>query len=202
MKDLKYYLDLPYTKILRRDEEGEFVARIDELPGCVAHGKNEGEALERLKEVQALWITDSIESGDTVPEPEETLPSGKWVQRVPRSLHRKLVSFAKREGVSLNQLVSTILSEAVGVRKAREIEARPTEEPFELLYAGERTLAGTIWSRAWGTTAGWTYVGKGSPFESAYDALSSLAANIPNKATIEREHDYEKEAKAHKIKAR
>ena len=127
MKDLKYYLDLPYTTILRRDEEGEFVARVDELPGCIAHGKNEGEALERLKEVQALWITDSLESGDTVPEPEETLPSGKWVQRVPRSLHRKLVSFAKREGVSLNQLVSTILSEAVGIRKAREIETRPVE---------------------------------------------------------------------------
>jgi len=126
MKNLNYYLRLPYTVILRSDEEDDFVARIDELPGCIAHGETRHEALERLDEAKALWITDRIESGDTVPEPviEETLPSGKWVQRVPRSLHQKLISAAKHEGVSLNQLVTSVLSEAVGVRKAREIETR------------------------------------------------------------------------------
>ncbi len=121
MKDINYYLGLPYTVVLRRDEEGDFVARVDELPGCVAHGKTPHQALKRVEEAKALWITDSVESGDIVPEPdvEETLPSGKWVQRVPRSLHRKLVLFAKREKVSLNQLVTSILSEAAGVRKAQ-----------------------------------------------------------------------------------
>ena len=48
---------------------------------------------------------------------EEVLPSGKWVQRVPRSLHKKLVSTAKREGVSLNQLVTSVLAAAVGKRQ-------------------------------------------------------------------------------------
>ena len=44
----------------------------------------------------------------------EDLPSGKWLQRVPRTLHLKLSALAKREGISLNQLVVSILAEAVG----------------------------------------------------------------------------------------
>ncbi len=118
MKGLKEYLQLPYTVILRKDEDGDYVARVDELRGCSAHGKTPQEALGNLEEAQELWITDCLESGQPVPEPaiEEPLPSGKWVQRVPRSLHRKLSTLARREGVSLNQLVTSMLSEALGSR--------------------------------------------------------------------------------------
>jgi antitoxin HicB len=130
MKNAEYYLSLPYTVILRRDEEGDVVARVDELAGCAAHGKTEQEALQNLREAQELWITDCLEQGESVPEPvnEEALPSGKWVQRVPRSLHKKLVELAKRDKVSLNQLTTSILSEAVGIRKA------PQEEPTLIKY--------------------------------------------------------------------
>jgi len=122
MKDLKHYLGLPYTVIIRRDEEGDFVARVEELPGCAAHGKNPQQAFENLEEAKELWISDCLESGDPVPEPVITdqLPSGKWVQRVPRSLHRRLSHLARREGVSLNQLVTSIISEGVGFRRSWE----------------------------------------------------------------------------------
>jgi antitoxin HicB len=117
IKDLAFYLSLPYTTVLRRDEEGDVIARVDELPGCMAHGKNEMEALNNLADIKQLWIQDSIEAAHTVPEPEvEPLPSGKWVQRAPRNLHRKLVRMAKNENVSLNQLVTSILSERLGAR--------------------------------------------------------------------------------------
>ena len=120
MKNLQYYLELPYTVVIRRDDDGDYVARIDELPGCAAHGKTLEQALEALEEAKQLWITDCLESGDPVPEPatEESLPSGKWVQRVPRTLHKKLAALAKRENVSLNQFVASILAEAVGARRA------------------------------------------------------------------------------------
>lgn len=121
MKNLQYYLELPYTMIMRRDEDGDYVARIDELPGCAAHGTTPQEAFEALEEAKQLWITDCLESGDPVPEPapeEAALPSGKWVQRVSRTLHQKLVSLAKRENVSLNQFVASLLAEAVGARRA------------------------------------------------------------------------------------
>jgi antitoxin HicB len=133
MKNLSYYLELPYTVILRRDEDGDYVARIDELPGCAAHGETQAQALEALEEAKEAWITDCLESGNAVPEPapEEPLPSGKWVQRVPRTLHKKLVALANRENVSLNQLVASILAEAVGARRADQ----PDHTVQELLAA-------------------------------------------------------------------
>lgn len=117
-KKRDYYRTLPYGIILRKDEEGDWVARIKELPGCTAHGNTQIEALERLDEVMEAWLEDALASGAAIPEPRiaEKLPSGKWLQRVPRSLHKKLVEMADREEVSLNQLVTSALSEAVGRR--------------------------------------------------------------------------------------
>ncbi len=114
-KDLDHYLGLPYTIVLRRDDEDDVIARIRELPGCVAHGSTEVQALHNVRDMQRLWLEDCLESLQPVPEPEveERLPSGKWLQRVPRTLHKRLVQVAKRETVSLNQLVTTMLTEAV-----------------------------------------------------------------------------------------
>src|SRR5437588_12273776 len=100
LKDLAYYMGLPYTKALRPDEEGDVVARVQELAGCATHGRNEREALQNLEEAQRLWLGDCIEAGDPVPQPEteQPLPSGKWVQRVPRSLHHQLVRRAMCDG--------------------------------------------------------------------------------------------------------
>jgi len=120
VKNLDYYRNLSYGITLRKDEEGDWVARVEELPGCTAHGGTQAEALEHLDEVKTAWIGDAIEAGDPIPEPktEEKLSSGKWLQRVPRSLHMSLTRMAEQEGVSLNQLVATTLAEAVGRCKA------------------------------------------------------------------------------------
>src|ERR1700722_12921194 len=88
-RNIDYYRSLPYGVKLRRDEEGDWVARVEELPGCTAHGGTQSEALEHLEEMKTAWIEDAIQAGDSIPEPkpDEKLPSGKWLQRVPRSLH-------------------------------------------------------------------------------------------------------------------
>jgi antitoxin HicB len=44
--------------------------------------------------------------------------SGKFVARVPKSVHAKLSSRAKAEGVSLNTLVVSLLSEGLGKKSA------------------------------------------------------------------------------------
>jgi antitoxin HicB len=59
-KNLSYYESLPYTVVVRRDEEGDFVAKIQELPGCVAHGENEAVAIEQLRSMQKLWLEDAL----------------------------------------------------------------------------------------------------------------------------------------------
>jgi antitoxin HicB len=113
---VEHYMELPYTVVLRPDaEEGDFVARVAELPGCSEHGSTPEEAYQNLQEAKRLWITTRLESGLPIPEPEqeEELPSGKFVQRLPRTLHKDLATWAKKEQVSLNQLVATALAAAV-----------------------------------------------------------------------------------------
>jgi predicted RNase H-like HicB family nuclease len=110
---------LPYTILLKRDSDGDIVASVKELDGCVAHGQDEMEALAAIESMKMLWIESSLRDGDPVPRPdpeEDDLPSGKWVQRVPRSLHKRLSDTAKAEGVSLNTLVTSYLSAAVSVK--------------------------------------------------------------------------------------
>ena len=82
------YMKLPYTVILRRDEDGDVIARIKELEGCVADGQDEMEALGNLEAVKDLWISTAVKAGQTIPLPEsdDELPSGKFLARVPRSL--------------------------------------------------------------------------------------------------------------------
>lgn len=136
MAELKEYLALRYTVVLRRDAEGDFVAKVEELPGCSAHGKTRDEALENLDEAKALWIQDCLENGDPVPLPieDDALPSGKWLQRVPRKLHRKLQNLSRKEGVSLNLYVTSLLAEAVGERN-EDPEERNRIHPEDALVA-------------------------------------------------------------------
>ena len=121
-KDLENQVDefaaLNYTIVLRQDEEGDVVASIKELQGCVAHGQDAMEALGALESMKRLWVESCLRDGGVVPLPEEDeeLPSGKWLQRAPRTLHRKLIEAATQEGVSLNSFVCTCLAEAVGSR--------------------------------------------------------------------------------------
>ncbi|MGS0754645.1 toxin-antitoxin system HicB family antitoxin [Roseateles sp. GG27B] len=45
--------------------------------------------------------------------------SGKFVTRVPRSLHQRLAARARAEGVSLNALVIAFIAEGLGRRDER-----------------------------------------------------------------------------------
>ena len=114
--ELNDYLKLPYTITLRADDDGGWVARIQELPGCTADGDTQAEALAELEQAKREWIQAALEDEVPIPQPEsdERLPSGKWVQRVARSLHKNLVRLARMEGISLNQLVATVLARYVG----------------------------------------------------------------------------------------
>jgi predicted RNase H-like HicB family nuclease len=163
MTDLNFYLSLPYTKILRRDEDGAVIASIQELTGCVAHGDTEAEALSSLEEVQRLWLEESLAAGVQIPIPdrEGPLPSGKWVQRVSRSLHQALTVMAKTEDVSLNQLVATILAEAVGRRRAIA-SARAVRA--QLIAENTRNQL-RYYMESWHRPFKWTMLGNAGPID-------------------------------------
>lgn len=116
-KTVKDYLKLPYTiEIFRDESDGNagWVARVIELPGCITQGDTIADLAEMIEDAMRVWIESALADGDPVPEPRPlTDYSGKFVTRVPRSLHRELVQAAGREGVSLNSYVTMALSKAV-----------------------------------------------------------------------------------------
>lgn len=114
-KNLEYYMALPYTIELTSDPAGGWFAAIKELPGCISQGDTPEEALEMIRDAQAGWLSVALEDGDAIPEPRALDEySGKFVVRVPRSLHRDLVQHAEAEGVSLNQYINVALARGLG----------------------------------------------------------------------------------------
>jgi predicted RNase H-like HicB family nuclease len=125
-RDIVYYGARPYATVLRKDEDGDFVATISEFSGCMAHGSTELEALANLSNVRDAWIEMRLDQRLPIPEPatpEDALPSGRWVQRVPRSLHLGLARRAKHERVSLNQLVTAMLAEGLSLRSHAPVKS-------------------------------------------------------------------------------
>lgn len=113
---------LRYPAVVRElepNEGGGFLAEIRELPGCIADGETVQEAMDNLKDALAEWLATANKLGRPIPDPPEQGEgySGKWVQRVPKSLHARLASEARREGVSLNALATTFLAEGIGKRR-------------------------------------------------------------------------------------
>ena len=106
---------------LSRDEGGGYAITFPDLPGCRSDGTTPEEAIENARDALESWLTVAREFGDKLPKPFSTV-SGRFVQRVPRSLHAQLIARAKIEGVSLNTLVVSIVSQGLGQRQAESSE--------------------------------------------------------------------------------
>ncbi len=52
------------------NEDDAFVAEVPELPGCMAHGSTQDEALVNIREAMDLWIETAKEFGDPIPAPK------------------------------------------------------------------------------------------------------------------------------------
>jgi antitoxin HicB len=80
----------------------------------MSQGDTVEEAYEMIQDAMRAWLEVAIEDNIPIPEPiPDEDYSGKFVVRLPRSLHRQLAETAEREGVSLNQLVNVALARAV-----------------------------------------------------------------------------------------
>lgn len=107
MYKLEDYKKMPYTYMVQpiSDESGNyFYGRILELDGCQSTGDSFEEAYESLQEAMEGWIEAKLANGFEVPIPINFDKfSGKFVLRLPKSLHYKLAVEAQKEGISLNQ---------------------------------------------------------------------------------------------------
>ena len=116
-----------YTLVVRKEQSGgqeAWVARVSELPGCVAaEGTAEAAVQHVLSSIDA-YVQVQRERGRPVPPPAND-PSGRFVIRVPKWVHRELKAQAEADGISLNQHVAAILAYWAGYGVApREVVGR------------------------------------------------------------------------------
>lgn len=112
--------DYPFElRSLEKEEGGGWLIVFPDLPGCMSDGETPEEAIANGRDAVSAWVNAAQEAGREVPRPGE-LPSGKFIARVPRSLHARLTARARQEGVSMNALVSAFLAESLGRRESAE----------------------------------------------------------------------------------
>lgn len=104
---IQEYMELPYNIIVKKinDESGMyFSATVLEFDGCIGTGETYEEAYTDVLEAMEGWIETKLENGFSVPLPMDAEKySGKFVIRIPKTLHQELSIKASQEGVSLNQ---------------------------------------------------------------------------------------------------
>lgn len=138
-RSLEAYLALEYPFQVHADPDGGYVIEFPDLPGCMTQIENLDEVGSMAAEIRKLWIETAYEEGMDIPPPsypEEY--SGKFLLRLPRSLHRQLAEGAERERVSLNHWVISILARGEAElrieRRLDELDRRLREMQNEVRY--------------------------------------------------------------------
>ncbi|HEY9073481.1 MAG TPA: type II toxin-antitoxin system HicB family antitoxin, partial [Desulfobaccales bacterium] len=80
-------------RALTAEEGGGYLITFPDLPGCTSDGETIEEAIANGADAEAAWLQAARKWGDPIPKPGEG-PSGKFVQRLPKSLHARLVARA------------------------------------------------------------------------------------------------------------
>jgi antitoxin HicB len=116
MQDLHLYAF--EIRPLAAEEGGGYLISFPDFSECIADGESVEEAIQNGMDALQETIAALESLGLPVPEPGSgSTYSGKFIQRVPKSLHARLSLRARQEGVSMNTLVNTMLAENLGRRE-------------------------------------------------------------------------------------
>jgi predicted RNase H-like HicB family nuclease len=56
---------------VEREADGRWIAEVMELPGCMAYGKTQADALAKTKALALRVLADRLENGESVPAGDE-----------------------------------------------------------------------------------------------------------------------------------
>ena len=63
----------PIRVEVERETDGRILASVPDLPGVMAYGSDEAEAVRKVKSIALQVLADMIESGEELPEPLRVL---------------------------------------------------------------------------------------------------------------------------------
>lgn len=112
-------MNLPYKiEVVSDPDEGGYVARYPELPGCMTAGETVESVIKNAADAKKAWLEAALEEGTEIAEPVSLDDySGQFKLRIPKSLHRTLAMHSKEEGVSMNQYCVYLLSKNDALEK-------------------------------------------------------------------------------------
>ena len=100
---------------LTPEEGGGFLITYPDFSDCISDGETVDEAIENGAGALEATIAALKSKGLKVPPPDSGgVASGKFVARVPKTVHAQLAMRARSEGVSLNALVLTFIAQGLG----------------------------------------------------------------------------------------
>jgi predicted HicB family RNase H-like nuclease len=101
-----------YTyRVTWSEDDQEYVGLCVEFPSLSWLAKSPEAALQGIRRLADKAVTDMLKNGEIPPAPLSGRNfSGKFIVRLPPEVHRDLAIKAAEEGISLNRLISSKLS--------------------------------------------------------------------------------------------
>ena len=113
--------DYPFeVRPLAEEDGGGYLISFPDFAECISDGETVEGALANGRD--ALKATLAALKAKKLPVPAPNgggVASGKFVARVPKTVHAQLATRARAEGVSLNALVLTFIAQGLGGSTAR-----------------------------------------------------------------------------------
>jgi antitoxin HicB len=120
-KDLKYYLNLPWTYTIQTTYETGvklYVVHVNELPYVATHASSFNEAMKQIKEAMQAVFEIALENEDPIPEPVSTeLESITY--HPSRKRYSMLTKEAEKRSYSLNQILDYAIDKALSSKSLR-----------------------------------------------------------------------------------
>src|ERR1700722_3916013 len=112
-KDLKYYLNLPWTYTVEKEFfEGKwyYIIQVNELPGICTHDEDLSKGMEEIKEAIECAIEIYQKKGEPVPEPiDKNQYKGRISYRTNSKRHWLIARAAKLRHKSINKILDEIV---------------------------------------------------------------------------------------------
>jgi antitoxin HicB len=108
--------DYPFeVRPLSSEEGGGYLISFPDFAECISDGESVDGAIASGRDALRATIAALKTKKLPVPAPNSGgVASGKFVARVPKTVHAQLATRARAEGVSLNALVLTFIAQGLG----------------------------------------------------------------------------------------